>query len=128
MLRVKLQTLDAWTDRRRAIAAAYSQDLSGAELILPHVPDWAEPAWHLYVVRAVERSALQQRLTKAGIQTLIHYPIPPHEQAAYDNLRIALDTLPISSQLAKEVLSLPMGPHLSVVDAGNVAEAAQSAG
>lgn len=128
VLRVKLQTLDAWTDRRRAIAAAYSQDLSGAELILPHVPDWAEPAWHLYVVRAVERSALQQRLTKAGIQTLIHYPIPPHEQAAYDNLRIALDTLPISSQLAKEVLSLPMGPHLSVVDAGNVAEAAQSAG
>ncbi len=114
VLRVKLAVLDAWTDRRRAIAAAYAEGLAGISgLILPHVPDWAEPVWHLYVVRSPDRDGLQKRLSAAGVGTLIHYPIPPHMQAAYADLQIAPETLPIARQLASEVLSLPMGPHMS---------------
>jgi dTDP-4-amino-4,6-dideoxygalactose transaminase len=120
VLRVKLAHLDAWTERRRAIAASYAQTLQGADLILPHVPAWAEPVWHLYVVRTVDRDALQKRLSEAGIGTLIHYPIPPHKQAAYAVLKIAPDALPIASRLADEVLSLPMGPHLAAVQAVKV--------
>jgi dTDP-4-amino-4,6-dideoxygalactose transaminase len=112
VLRVKLGVLDDWTDRRRAVAAAYAGGLTGSDLILPHVPDWADPAWHLYVVRSPGRDALQARLTGAGIGTLIHYPIPPHMQAAYAGLGMAPDALPLARDLAQEVLSLPMGPHL----------------
>lgn len=113
VLRAKLPYLDEWTNRRRAIAATYAEGLQTSSLILPHVPDWADPVWHLYVVRSTDRSALQARLTKAGIGTLIHYPIPPHMQDAYRDLNIGAGEVPIASQLADEVLSLPMGPHLS---------------
>jgi dTDP-4-amino-4,6-dideoxygalactose transaminase len=112
VLRVKLGVLDDWTDRRRAVAAAYAGGLTGGDLILPHVPDWADPVWHLYVVRSPGRDALQARLTEAGIGTLIHYPIPPHMQGAYAGLGMAPDALPLARDLAQEVLSLPMGPHL----------------
>lgn len=112
VLRVKLTVLDAWAERRRTIAATYAEGLAGTDLILPHVPDWAEPAWHLYVVRTSGRDALQARLTEAGIGTLIHYPIPPHMQTAYAGLGIAPEALPLARQLAGEVLSLPMGPQL----------------
>ncbi|WP_306120535.1 MULTISPECIES: DegT/DnrJ/EryC1/StrS family aminotransferase [unclassified Roseitalea] len=112
ILRVKLAHLDEWTERRRALAAAYAEALEGTGLTLPQVPKWAEPAWHLYVVRSPERDALQARLTEAGVGTLIHYPIPPHMQEAYADLGLAPDSLPMAKQLAGEVLSLPMGPHL----------------
>jgi dTDP-4-amino-4,6-dideoxygalactose transaminase len=112
MLRVKLKYLDEWTERRRAIATRYSNGLSNSGLIVPHVPNWAEPAWHLYVVQSTKRDALQQHMAKAGVGSLIHYPIPPHMQAAYANLNIAPDALPLARRLAGEVLSLPMGPHL----------------
>lgn len=120
VLRVKLQHLDSWNARRRAISAAYADCLQDTGLILPHVPNWAEPAWHLYVVRSANRDALQKRLASADIGTLIHYPIPPHKQKAYADLRLAPDALPIASQLAEEVLSLPMGPHLEPAKAGEV--------
>lgn len=114
VLRVKLKHLDAWTDRRRAIAAAYAEGLGDSGLVLPSAPEWAEPVWHLYVVRSADRDGLQARLTEAGVGTLIHYPIPPHMQAAYATLGIAPDALPIARQLAYEVLSLPIGPHLGL--------------
>jgi len=113
VLRVKLRILDNWTERRRAIAAAYTVGLANSGLILPHVPDWAEPVWHLYVVRSPDRDGLQKRLTEAGVGTLIHYPIPPHMQAAYTDLSMAPEALPIARQLASEVLSLPIGPHIA---------------
>jgi dTDP-4-amino-4,6-dideoxygalactose transaminase len=115
-LRVKLKHLDAWTERRVAIADQYLKELAGTNLILPHVPDWANPAWHLFVVRTTEREALQVRLTAAGIGTLIHYPIPPHMQAAYADMGIEPGALPLAWQLAVEVISLPIGPHLSPDD------------
>ncbi len=114
VLRVKLGVLDEWTERRRAVASAYTVGLAECGLILPHVPEWAEPAWHLYVVRTSDRDALQGRITKAGIGTLIHYPIPPHMQKAYADMEILPDAFPLALDLASEVLSLPMGPQLDL--------------
>lgn len=113
VLATKIPLLDAWNDRRRAIAARYAEGLAGADLILPAVPDWADPVWHLYVVRSAERSALVDRLKAAGVETLIHYPIPPHLQAAYADLGYARGAFPIAEALADEVLSLPIGPHMT---------------
>jgi dTDP-4-amino-4,6-dideoxygalactose transaminase len=117
VLRVKLKHLDDWTDHRRTIADVYTQGLAESGLILPYVPEWAEPVWHLYVVRSAERDALQARLDTAGIGTLIHYPIAPHMQDAYAGLGIAADALPLARQLATEVLSLPIGPQLGLKEA-----------
>lgn len=111
VLRVKLAHLDEWNARRVAVADMYSQGLQGSGLMLPHVPEWASPAWHLFVVRHPQRNALQQRLSDAGVGTLIHYPIPPHRQAAYADAGFAAEAFPVASRMADEVLSLPMGPH-----------------
>lgn len=120
ILRVKLTHLDAWTERRRAIAGIYLTGLSGTDLILPHVPGWADPAWHLFVVRSAGRDALQRRLTEAEIGALIHYPIPPHMQGAYAEMGIAPNALPLAQKLAAEVVSLPIGPQLPLEDAARV--------
>lgn len=120
VLRAKLPHLDAWTERRRAIAALYAAGLQQAGVVLPQVPDWADPAWHLYVLRVADRDGMQRRLAQAGIGTLIHYPIPPHMQAAYADLSLPPDALPLARRFADEVLSLPIGPHLNVDDARKV--------
>ena len=127
VLRVKLAHLDAWNARRTELATAYLQGLAGDGLVLPHVPDWAVPAWHLFVVRHPQRDALQQRLSEAGVGTLIHYPIPPHRQAAYAAAGLAPDAFPIATRMADEVLSLPIGPHLPSGDATRVIDAMRSA-
>ena len=127
ILRVKLKYLDSWTERRRAIASAYNNGLAGMGLSLPHVPHWAAPVWHLYVVRSPGRDGLQNRLTEAGIGTLIHYPIAPHMQRAYADLGLPADALPLAKQLAGEVLSLPIGPQLPLSDAAAVVAATQKA-
>lgn len=114
-LRVKLRYLDAWNDRRRAVAARYRdrlRDLPG--LGLPRPPQWAEPVWHLYVVRTACRAELMSALEKAGIGSLIHYPVPPHMQEAYLDLNLPRGSFPLAESLADTVLSLPMGPHLPV--------------
>ncbi|WP_282041262.1 DegT/DnrJ/EryC1/StrS family aminotransferase [Halomonas alimentaria] len=123
VLRVKLKALDEWTERRRAIAALYSDKLADTGLALPMVPEWAEPAWHLYVVRSSRRDALQAALKEADIGTLIHYPIPPHRQQAYAQLGLEEYPLPVAEQLAGEVLSLPMGPQLTLEQARRVVDA-----
>jgi len=111
-LRVKLRYLDEWNARRAEIAAHYTAELAGTGLMLPEVPDWAEPAWHLYVVQHAERDSLQKALRKDGIGTLIHYPIPPHLQKAYQDAGYAAGRFPIAENMANRVLSLPMGPQL----------------
>lgn len=123
ILRVKLRYLDAWTQRRHAVARIYHEALADCGLILPYVPHWADPSWHLYVVRSSDREGLQARLKDAAITTLIHYPIPPHMQGAYAEMRLAPDAFPLARQLAGEVLSLPMGPHLTTDQALEVAQA-----
>ncbi len=112
ILRVKLRRLDEWNSRRRVIATKYLEGLDHCEIVLPHVPEWADPAWHLFVISHPQRDNLQQRLTQTGISTLIHYPVPPHRQQAYADARFDADAFPIASKMANEVLSLPMGPHL----------------
>jgi len=113
ILRVKLRHLDDWNIRRAAIARRYHNALSGACVKLPFVAPEVDPAWHLYVIRTQERGALQARLTAAGIDTLVHYPIPPHRQGAYANLGCSVGSFPIAEMLANDVLSLPIYPHLT---------------
>ncbi len=112
-LRVKLKKLDEWNARRKVIAQLYLDRLKNEKsIVLPIVPDWADPAWHLFVIRHQNRDDLQKKLSEKGIQTLIHYPLPPHKQAAYvemNGLNFA-----ISEKIHIEVLSLPIGPHMSI--------------
>lgn len=112
-LRVKLPYLDQWNRRRARVAERYRSGLINCGLGLPLPPEWAEPAWHLYVVRTEERDLLHKHLSDQGIGALIHYPIPPHLQQAYANLGHRKGDFPVAEQLAREVLSLPMGPHLN---------------
>ncbi len=128
LLRVKLTKLNEWNERRRQVAAQYIQALSGQlRLTLPHVPEWAEPVWHLFVVRNAQRDALQKALNKAGIGTLIHYPIPPHLQGAYANLGLGKGTFPIAERLHEEVLSLPMFPSMTLEQTNQVIAACREA-
>jgi len=92
----------------------YLKDLKDSPSVtLPFVPEWAEPVWHLFVIRHSWRDILQEHLTEAGIGTLIHYPVPPHRSGAYADHKISLNGLPVAEQLSETVLSLPMGPHLT---------------
>jgi dTDP-4-amino-4,6-dideoxygalactose transaminase len=125
-LRVKLKKLDEWNERRAEVARRYLAELQTVPgLTLPFVPAWAQPAWHLFVVRHSSRDTLQQRLTAAGIGTLIHYPVPPHLSGAYADANWAPGAFPLAENLAATMLSLPMGPHLDAHQAGRVIEEVQ---
>lgn len=126
-LRVKLTCLDEWNARRATIAALYGDMLKATGLSIPFVPDWAEPAWHLFVLRLDERQRLTDHLDNLGIGWLIHYPFPPHLQEAYRELGLAEGSFPIAEHMAREVVSLPMGPHLTRAQASDVAEACRAA-
>jgi dTDP-4-amino-4,6-dideoxygalactose transaminase len=111
-LRAKLPHLPAWNARRAALAARYLAALRGVgHLTLPFVPLWAEPVWHLFVVRTAHRDALQAHLAAQGVGTQIHYPIPPHLSNAYHDAGWKRGDFPLAEKLAGEVLSLPIGPH-----------------
>lgn len=121
MLRVKLAHLDRWNARRREIASRYLDGLASAPTLrLPRVPPWADPVWHLFVVRTPRRAALQEHLRRAGITTAVHYPVPPHLQQAYADAGFRRGDLPIAERIHDEVLSLPIGPHLTDADVGEV--------
>jgi dTDP-4-amino-4,6-dideoxygalactose transaminase len=123
-LRVKLRKLDEWNERRRIVAARYDDRLAGVPgLGLPRPPQWAEPVWHLYVVRANRRAGLTKALDAAGIGSLVHYPIPPHLQQAYADLGLPKGTFPLAETLADTVLSLPIGPHVSLESVDEIAAA-----
>lgn len=122
MLDVKLKYLDQETQHRRHIASLYLNGIKNPLIQLPldrmSVKTNEQHVWHLFVIRTNQRDALQQYLLNHGVQTLIHYPIPPHKQQAYkewNNLNY-----PISEQVHDEVLSLPMGPTMSAVDAERI--------
>lgn len=117
-LREKLKVLDAWNAKRKAIAKLYSELLNSADCIVPFVPEYADPVWHLYVIRSKQRDELKTYLEKRGVSTVIHYPIPPHKQACYSEF--ASQSLPIAELLAEEVLSLPISPYISKDDVNKV--------
>lgn len=122
ILRAKLSRIDEWNARRSAIAERYSQAF-GALLTTPAAPKERQGhAWHLYVIRHPDRDRLQQQLSDAGVATLIHYPRPPHLQAAYASLGLGVGSFPTAEQYADTVLSLPIGPHLTPAQVDHVIE------
>jgi dTDP-4-amino-4,6-dideoxygalactose transaminase len=119
-LRVKLKHLDAWNARRRVVAGRYLETLAGhPDLAVPGVIPGVEPSWHLFVVDVPDRDRVQASLKADGIETLIHYPIPPHQSEAYAPDR-AWGPFPITEGAARTHLSLPMGPHLTPADQDRV--------
>lgn len=127
-LRLKLRNLEGENAARRAIAGKYVAELGNLPgLTLPRTSPGSEPVWHLFVVRHAQRDRLAEELTRRGIGSVIHYPVAPHEQPAYRELGIERAALPIAHQLQQEVLSLPIGPHLSLDDADIVVSAVKEA-
>ncbi|MBS0368153.1 MAG: DegT/DnrJ/EryC1/StrS family aminotransferase [Proteobacteria bacterium] len=112
-LRVKLARLDEWNASRAHVAERYSAGLGDADVVLPTVLSGNVSSWHLFVVRSERRGLLQSSLAEAGVQTGIHYPVPPHLQPAYAELGYAAGSFPVTEMLHRQVLSLPMGPNLS---------------
>jgi len=130
LLHAKLPALDAENAHRAQVAQHYLQGLAGLQargLRLPRLADGCEPVWHVFVVRHPQRERLAAALAAQGIGTLIHYPVPPHLQPAYAPLGMADGQFPISEAMHREVLSLPMGPTLSLDDAERVVQAVRAA-
>jgi dTDP-4-amino-4,6-dideoxygalactose transaminase len=123
VLATKLHHLDDWNARRRDVAEFYNRELRNLRIRLPEVPDWAEPVWYVYAVQSPDRDRLRSELADAGIETLVHYPVPPHLQPAYSGLGHSQGDFPIAEGLARSVLSLPIGPHLRLNDAEKVTAA-----
>ena len=120
----KLKILDEQNEKRRKIASIYLERLACLEVIkLPVIPDWAEPVWHQFIIRHKKRDDLIKNLKKAGIGTMIHYPIPPHLQLAYKEMGKKKGDYPISEIIHKEVLSLPITPEISLSALETVLEA-----
>ena len=122
MLDVKLKHLDAEVNHRRTIAKMYLEGIKNPELSLPlsevDASQYDQHVWHLFVIRSKKREALQQYLAENGVQTLIHYPIPPHKQQAYKEWNDL--SYPISEKIHDEVMSLPIGPTLSLESAQQI--------
>lgn len=113
-LRVKLKYLDIWNSRRQEVARRYFNNLQSSSVVLPSSGEAGSHIWHLFVIKYPNRDWLMKELEKTGIQTLIHYPYPPHLQKAYRDLGYQVGDFPVTECLASDVLSLPMGPHLSI--------------
>ena len=111
-LRVRLPHLDAWNSRRAAIAALYLRELEDC-CILPSVEEGAEPVWSLFAIRYGERERLRLHLDRCGIETQIHYPVPPHLCPACGEAGYRPGDMPAAERIAETELSLPIGPHLS---------------
>lgn len=119
-LQIRLEHLDADNQNRRRIATAYLAGLQNCGLTLPFVPDGCEPVWHLFVVRTRDRDCLRTFLASHGVVSLIHYPIPPHLQGAYENMGLRKGTFPISERMHEQVLSLPLCPTMTDNDVTHV--------
>ena len=129
VLRVRLRALPAASARRERVARAYDVGLAGLgdRLAVPPVAPGAQPSRHLYAVRSPDRDALRAALADAGVETLVHYPIPPARQPAFARSTAAGRPLPHADRAAATVLSLPMGPHLSDADVAHVVAAVHEA-
>ena len=120
-LSLKLDNLEIDTNKRRKIAKFYLSNIKNSKIILPHVPNWANPAWHLFVIRVKTRDHLKNYLKNNGIDTLIHYPIPPHKQKAFSEWNNL--TYVVTERIHNEVLSIPLYPNLSEEDKIYIVEA-----
>jgi dTDP-4-amino-4,6-dideoxygalactose transaminase len=127
LLGPRLQVLDEWNARRARIAQRYLAGLAGTPLVLPAVGAGCEHTWHLFVVRSKRRTALRAALEARGVGTDVHYPTPPHLQRAYADLRRPKGSFPISERIHREVLSLPIGPHMTDAEVEYVIEQVRAA-
>lgn len=124
-LSVKLPFLDAENEARRNIAQRYINGITNPKIHLPEIPvDGSEHVWHLFVIRTKERSRLQEYLLEKGIQTMIHYPIPPHKQEAYSEWNEL--SFPLTERIHEEVLSLPMSHVLTDLEVETIIGAVNS--
>ena len=120
ILDVKLKYLDEDNNKRREVSKFYRENIKNEKIILPETVDEKNHVWHIFGIRTENRKELQEYLTKNDIQTLIHYPIPPHKQDAYrewNNL-----SYPVSEKIHREILSLPISPVLTKSEAEKVVE------
>ncbi len=123
ILRIKLRRLASWNEERRRIAKQYNELFSSIHnVVVPYEPDWSRAVYHLYVIRTQNRNALQSFLSKRDISTGLHYPVPLHEQKAYATMKLNNRSLANSERVAKEILSLPMFPGLTMNQQARVAE------
>ena len=113
-LNVKLKYIQKDIDGRRRVANYYLENIKNPNIALPKVLDEAGHVWHLFVIRTNKRLQLQDYLNKNGVQTLIHYPIPPHKQIAYNEYRKL--SLPLTEMIHKECLSLPISPIINIIE------------
>lgn len=127
VLRVKLRHLEKWTEARRAVVNEYNRQLAGSGVEIPKEMPWARHVYHVYTLRAEDRDTLQRTLQEAGIQTGIHYPVPVHLQPAYSDLGYGPGAFPQAEAAARQVLSLPLYPELSMKAAAEVASAVKKA-
>lgn len=123
VLGVKLKHLETWTEARRNLVQHYNRLLADCELELPTEMRWGKHVYHVYTIRSKERDRLQKALADDGIQTGIHYPVPVHLQPAYSDLSYGAGAFPEAEAAAKQVLSLPLYPELSLQAVEQVAEA-----
>lgn len=112
-LAVKLKHLDQWNNRRRALAAQYTDSFRASEVMPPTEMAYARHVYHLYVIQADHRDALRHELMEKGIETGLHYPLPLHLQQAYQSLGYHRGDFPVCERLADRIMSLPMFPELS---------------
>ena len=122
MLSVKLGRLDDWNNRRRDVAKEYTRAISNSRLQTVALINDVNPVWHVFAVKHPDRDNFRNRLEASGIATMVHYPVPPHMQAAYANLNLPTSSLPVAKKLGQELLSLPIGPHMKADEVEYVAE------
>jgi dTDP-4-amino-4,6-dideoxygalactose transaminase len=120
LLSIKLKYLQVETEIRRSIANAYLDGINNSNLILPFVSNPDSHVWHLFVLRTSNRDKFQQFLSDNGIQTVIHYPVPPHKQSAFKSMNSL--NLPITEEIHKTILSIPIDISMSVEDVKTVIE------
>ena len=120
VLRVKLRYLNEWNVRREIIADQYLKNIVNRNVQLPQKFNYAKHVWHLFVVRSARRDELKKYLAESGIGTIIHYPIPPFQQEAYSDDKFGSERYPVASKVAKEVLSIPIGPHLKFEEVNEI--------
>lgn len=120
VLDVKLKYLDNDNKRRREIADYYLSNIKNPQIILPQIKNNEATVWHVFAVRTPERDRFQQYLTDNGIQTLIHYPTPPHQQPAYQEWNSK--HYPISEEIHKTIISLPISPVMTDEEVQQIVE------
>ncbi|HEY9005087.1 MAG TPA: DegT/DnrJ/EryC1/StrS family aminotransferase [Ohtaekwangia sp.] len=127
VLRIKLRQLDLWNDQRRQLAVLYLEQLKDTgDIILPLSDKEAYHVYHLFVIRTQHRDALKAHLAKKGIETMIHYPVPPHLQKCYEHLSFRKGEFPLTEKIAETALSLPLWPGMTPSQVARVCDAVRS--